>query len=517
MCSGSDNSIIIEELDVEKVSVVCFFIQLRYPNIIIAVNSYTIETLKIIQRKEIEELLPSPFLAERTRFIHELDSWREAQGLSKVSEQPVTCNSSATRDNNAWPSEETQVTREACTATFLLNASSKGQAILRKYSKTAFLSRSDKKSVTHIVVDEFKNRFSKLSSSELLDRACELKQLFPSEPQETWYQPTFIADSTGKRKKIRKQAKGRLYDRNINYREIDWDRKESKRSETSAKASVDVSEEEAAEYHKVKAWLEHNQDEWEELKVKWKRSSPWRLIEITKTENRTCASILAEYPTLRNHRGYQLVQIDFQQKFSGKEEILFDRWIGFAAATQDILQVEVTDANGKALLACLNADDISEDARNYVIVSLLAHILPRTHVKCIGKKIWKPSYSEAQEGVVIHVKQLSDLESTLSRLFKGCRDRGISSAPFIIVRGPDWRNPTSFTVWNNVVSYKLPSFLKALDVCIKIYKAYDINFPPQSAVIWNLLSSYLFEIDPVKQDASVESLCSAIRLKLSSK
>ncbi|XP_065080182.1 uncharacterized protein LOC135703020 [Ochlerotatus camptorhynchus] len=185
MCSGSDNPIIIEELDVEKVSVEEIELIHLLNNygmserVIEAflVNCYTIETLKIIQRKEIEELLPSPFLAERTRFIHELDSWRKAQGLSKVSEQPVTCNSSVTRDNNARPSEETQVSREACTATFLLNASSKGQAILRKYSKTAFLSRSDKKSVTHIVVDEFKTRFSKLSSSELLDRACELKQL----------------------------------------------------------------------------------------------------------------------------------------------------------------------------------------------------------------------------------------------------------------------------------------------------------------------------------------------------
>lgn len=146
-------------------------------------------------------------------------------------------------------------------------------------------------------------------------------------------------------------------------------------------------------------------------------------------------------------------------------------------------------------------------------MSLLTRILPRTHVKCAGKKPWKPSYSEAQEGVVIHVQQLSDLESTLSRLFKVCRDRGISSAPFIVVHGPDWKNPTSFTVWNNVVSYKVTSFLKALDVCIKIYKAYDIDFPPQSAVIWNLLSSYLFDLVPVIPNASVESLCSTIRLK----
>ena len=45
----------------------------------ISVNSYTVETLRIIQRKEIVELIPPPSLAERTKFIHELDNWRVAQ------------------------------------------------------------------------------------------------------------------------------------------------------------------------------------------------------------------------------------------------------------------------------------------------------------------------------------------------------------------------------------------------------------------------------------------------------
>ena len=157
------------------------------------------------------------------------------------------------------------------------------------------------------------------------------------------------------------------------------------------------------------------------------------------------------------------------------------------------------------------------DARNFVITTLLAHILPRTHIKCAGKKRWKPSYSEAQEGVVIHVKQLADLESCLARLFKGFRDRGIASAPFIIVHGEDWKNPTSFTVWNNVVSYKLPSFLKALDICIKIYRTYDIEYPQQSAAIWRLLSSYLFDTGEAEKDPAVQSLHSAIRLKQQSK
>ncbi|XP_062561385.1 uncharacterized protein LOC134225384 [Armigeres subalbatus] len=527
--SGSDNSL-IEELDVEKISVE----EVRLIELLnsfglsesiiesFLVNGYTTETLKIIQRKEIEELIPPPSLAERTKFIHHLDAWRVAQGLPKVAELSTESVSSAIQSTSSGSTTKSSgknlITRDSCTAAFLLNNSSKGQSIIENYKKVQFLSRSDKKSITHIVIDEFKNRFSKLTSLELMEKAKELKHIFPGEPQETWYQPTFVTDSSGRRKRINKQAKGRLYDRNVNYKEVDHHISQQVigTSEPSTEKDSDASSTNVAEYQQVKAWLVHNQDEWEELKAKWKRSSPWRLLEVAKINGRTCSSILAEYPTLRNHRGYQLVQIDFAQKFSGKDDVLFERWIGFSKVVEQILQLEVADVNGRALLACLDAGEVTEDARNYVIVALLAHILPRAHIKCPGKKRWKPSNSEAQEGVVLHVQQLSDLESTLARLFKGFRDRGISSAPFIVIHGEDWKNPTSFTVWNNVVSYKLPSFLKALDICIKIYKTYSIDYPPQSAIIWKLLSTYLFEIDESEQNPTVESLCSTIRQKLSS-
>lgn len=42
-------------------------------------NQYTLETLQILERKEIEELIPPPFLAERTKCVHGLNVWRVAQ------------------------------------------------------------------------------------------------------------------------------------------------------------------------------------------------------------------------------------------------------------------------------------------------------------------------------------------------------------------------------------------------------------------------------------------------------
>lgn len=97
------------------------------------------------------------------------------------------------------PESEKDVTREKCTATYLITSSAKGRAILGKYAVNPFLSRTDKKAITQIVVDEFKDRFLKLTSSELEQRATELTKLFPSEPKGIWYHSPWETDSTGRR------------------------------------------------------------------------------------------------------------------------------------------------------------------------------------------------------------------------------------------------------------------------------------------------------------------------------
>lgn len=56
---------------------------------------------------------------------------------------------------------------------------------MQKCQEQNFLTRADKKAITHLVVDDFKDRFGKLTPAELQDRASELGRLFPGEP-EVW-------------------------------------------------------------------------------------------------------------------------------------------------------------------------------------------------------------------------------------------------------------------------------------------------------------------------------------------
>lgn len=92
------------------------------------------------------------------------------------------------------PSQQ-DFSRAECTATYLLKTSARGKAILAKYqgSQNKRLTRCEKRIITQIVVDEFKDRFSKLTADELQARAVELRFLFPNEPQASLVYFTFLS------------------------------------------------------------------------------------------------------------------------------------------------------------------------------------------------------------------------------------------------------------------------------------------------------------------------------------
>lgn len=95
------------------------------------------------------------------------------------------------------------------------------------------------------------------------------------------------------------------------------------------------------------------------MRSKWKQTTTQRIFELSQNETRNAASLLAEYPVLRHHQAYQLIQIDFQQRFPEKEKLLFDRWELFVSEVYPILELEITDTVGKSLLNLLKTADIS--------------------------------------------------------------------------------------------------------------------------------------------------------------
>lgn len=308
--------------------------------------------------------------------------------------------------------------REDLTATLLLNRSSKGKHILTTYSESKKLTKAQKKAVTRIIIDEFKDKFGNLNSLELGRLAAELCTIFPTEPEFSWYQPTFkIVDN--KRVKLGRLAKGVLHDRNVNYKPVCL----ATRREATVTEGCDSNEQQCTfsnkaieEYQQTKSWIRHHEDEWNLVQEKWAATSSLRLWEISKIENVTGTKILELFPSLCNTEGYQLVQLDFNARFGAKQDLLFDRWNGFCDRIRPIYETDVTDSAGKCIVELLHDDENSEDTRDWLTATLLVYMLPAPILTLQNKTKWKPTYLETRDSFVMWMKSLTDLQTQIDNL-----------------------------------------------------------------------------------------------------
>ncbi|XP_055584886.1 uncharacterized protein LOC129737750 [Uranotaenia lowii] len=151
-------------------------------------NGYDVNTLKLIQRVEIEALLPPPHLSDRTKLIEGLNEWRISLGLNPLNfnrQGCSVCGDNILAEQNRQPSISTfgGKKRHEWSAASLIERSSRGRNIIKEYNEKRALTKRDRVFVTHLVIDEFVSEYGKLSKAELRSRASELKLIFPAVDQ----------------------------------------------------------------------------------------------------------------------------------------------------------------------------------------------------------------------------------------------------------------------------------------------------------------------------------------------
>lgn len=112
-------------------------------------------------------------------------------------------------------------------------------------------------------------------------------------------------------------------------------------------------------YEESKRWFKHHHDEWEEVKKRWEATSVIRLYEIGKQKPSSFQCLLEEYPVLRTSDGYQLVKLDFHQKYPEKADLLFNRFVDFRNRAQVVFRSEVS-AQSKPLCDFLLLEDLTD-------------------------------------------------------------------------------------------------------------------------------------------------------------
>lgn len=161
-----------------------------------------------------------------------------------------------------------------------------------------------------------------------------------------------------------------------------------------------------------------------------------------------------------------------------------------------------------------NVVNFSADAYDCIAVLLLVHLWPSPLLRLSNKQKWKPSLKESCEGIVLHLKTLADYETELARLSQQSLQRGLSDHPRVVVVGSSLKDINLIFVNYKDISYRVETFLKALDITFKIFKTYNIPFPRETVTPWSFIAHYFYDFEPSNEDpskAQIVSLTTTLR------
>lgn len=118
---------------------------------------------------------------------------------------------------------------------------------------------------------------------------------------------------------------------------------------------------------------------------------------------------------------------------------------------------------------------------------------PRSRAR-MGKTYWKPSISEARDGLFLQVRIPSDIAKVKQEKINFMYKKGLTVQPYIIIVGPNLSNIHAFYVVIDDQNYQLATLLDALKFCFQTYFILDVKYTPESEHLWFLLQWELFNI-----------------------
>ncbi|KAG5866102.1 hypothetical protein JTB14_007667 [Gonioctena quinquepunctata] len=150
------------------------------------------------------------------------------------------------------------------------------------------------------------------------------------------------------------------------------------------------------------------------------------------------------------------------------------------------------------LLILWKADDGT--ITNFLDVKLLKQILflpqlipPKGRVK-LSTKTWKFTAVECQEGFLVHVTSVSEIEEKLRNLSDQAAAKKTTLQPIILMEGP-YSCPNNFYIIIDNIRYHFKSITPCFDTLFEIFHVMDIKYPAQCEYSWLLIQKCVFNID----------------------
>lgn len=101
----------------------------------------------------------------------------------------------------------------------------------------------------------------------------------------------------------------------------------------------------------------------------------------------------------------------------------------------------------------------------------------------------KPALIDSRNSFIYWIENVTDLKSKVDDLQQQrCNRYRSDRCPHLVVVGTALTELAFFFVAFGDTFYQLPTFLKALDVCFKIFKSYGLKFPKEVSGPWHLIN-----------------------------
>ncbi|XP_031329053.1 uncharacterized protein LOC116160061 [Photinus pyralis] len=356
----------------------------------------------------------------------------------------------------------------------LLESTCIGRAILNLYQLKGSLDATCQGHLVDIISTYFlTGDFERLTNFHFNAICDKIIETFPKEVKEAYYTPPI------KKRQSRDNkpgiAKGKLVDKYRN--KLTFLRKA--KILPSRLTSVDDEEEERVVL---------NVDDLEQASLNWLKHNiePWSTADITLSD------IYEEWTILKQPLGHTLIDHDFEKLFPDVGNLFYNNWDVVLLKLIEIRK-HVLNETDQLLLDILKTDAVNKDYQDYLMLTLLASLLPcrARHVKK-NKNQWKPTVQECRDGIVVRVALPGDIQTAIEKKREKLLKEGLVLQPFIIVQGTGTIINHIYVSVDNTL-YIVPSILKAVDVCFRCYHVFHLKYPIEAEHCWLFIQLALYK------------------------
>lgn len=120
-----------------------------------------------------------------------------------------------------------------------------------------------------------------------------------------------------------------------------------------------------------------------------------------------------------------------------------------------------------------------------------------------GKKSTiKFTIKDSQDSFLFIGKSVQELEDHIAFI----KTRMENIQPFILATGDNIFNLNQVYLYLDDVKFKFTNFLRALDICFKLFYLFNIEYPLASTNFWTFIQMYFFKLNKGKTTAKIAVL-----------